>query len=227
MQLTATGVGSYEWQPARGLSSSNIANPIASPDTSTQYYVIVSNQFGCRDTASAIVQVFSKAIANAGPDKTMIEGGWVILTGSIQGTYLNFTWTPATFINDPQILQPVVSPPVDAVYVLNVTSNNGCGSSTDTVLVKLYKDVFIPNAFTPNGDGLNDTWNIPALNAYPDFVLNVYDRYGGIVFHNSNVNQPWNGNFKNTALPIGAYVYMINLNAPGQPILKGTVTIIR
>ena len=225
-QLFASGGTGYEWIPATGLSNNLSSNPKASPTFSTNYIVTVSNTFGCKDTASTRVQVFERAIANAGPDKTVVGGGTATLTASISGAYQSFAWTPATAFSLPQTLQPEVSPTTDAVYRLTVQSNNGCGSSFDEVAVKFFKGIFIPNAFTPNSDGLNDQWNIPALDAYPDFELFVFNRYGEVVFKANKTNQPWDGTFKQSPLPTGAYVYLIKLNVNNQR-LKGTVTLIR
>lgn len=188
--------------------------------------LVASNTFGCKDTAFTEVEVFTKAIANAGPDKIIIGGGTATLTASITGAYQSFAWTPAAAFSLPQTLQPIVKPTGDAIYRLTVQSKNGCGSSFDEVAVKLYKGIYIPNAFTPNNDGLNDLWNIPALDAYPDFELFVFNRYGELVFKNSQTNKPWDGRFKSDPLPAGSYVYLIKLNVNNQQ-LKGTVTLIR
>ncbi len=225
-QLAASGGTDYTWNPATALSNTLIANPKASPSSSTRYVVTVSNAFGCTDTASTRVQVFERAIADAGPDKTIVGGGTATLAGSISGTYQSFTWTPAAAFSVPQTLQPVVKPTADAIYRLTVQSNNGCGSSFDEVAVKLFKGIFIPTAFTPNNDAINDRWNIPALDAYPDFELFVFNRYGEVVFKSSKTNQPWDGTFKASPLPAGAYVYLIKLNVNNQQ-LKGTVMLIR
>lgn len=225
-QLSANGGTSYEWIPATGLSNNLIANPKASPAASTSYSVVVSNAFGCKDTANAEVEVFTKAIANAGPDKVIIGGGTATLTGSISGTYQSFAWTPAAAFSLPQTLQPAVRPTADATYRLTVESNNGCGTSFDDVAVKLYKGIFIPSAFSPNNDAINDQWNIPALEAYPNFELFVFNRYGEVVFKASKTNKPWDGRFKSDPLPAGAYIYLIKLNVNNQQ-LKGTVMLIR
>ncbi len=225
VQLSASGGGTYEWFPSTGLSAINIFNPNASPAANTRYGVSVTNATGCWDTAYINVNVFSRAIANAGPDKNMILGGSVILSGSIQGSYQRFIWSPPVDINNTAILQPVVKPAADAFYILTVQSNNNCGISSDTVYVKLYKDIYIPNAFTPNNDGKNDTWNIPALDAYPNFELFIYNRYGELVFKNSQTNKSWDGLYKSRLLPTGAYTYVIKLNAGGK-VLKGTVLIL-
>jgi gliding motility-associated-like protein len=226
VELTASGGTGYQWLPLTGLAANNIPNPVASPVTGTRYKVIVSNVQGCTDSTFVQVNVNQKAIAKAGPDKTIILGGTATLSGSIEGTYDSFNWTPVTDLNDPFILQPAATPTADAQFVLTAISTNDCGISTDTVMVKLYRDIYIPNAFSPNNDGLNDTWNIPALEAYPGFELLVFNRYGEVVFENRGTVRPWDGRYKSTDLPMGAYVYIIRLDDTIGTI-KGTVMIVR
>ena len=226
VQLVSSGGSSYSWVPATALSSAAISNPIASPKNTIQYMVIVSNQFACSDSAAVEVIVNESPTANAGPDKSIIQGHSVLLSGSATGQSVTYSWSPATYLDNAQILQPLANPPNDINYTLTVVSTNGCGTAIDTMHVFWYKDIFIPTAFTPNGDGINDYWRIPALNAFSTFELLVFDRYGKIVFQNKNANQPWDGTYKGEPQPIGSYVYQITLNQfPG--LLKGTVTIIR
>ena len=226
VQLKSSGGASYTWTPATGLSSDVIADPFASPLVNTQYVVIVSNQFSCTDTATVIITVNEKPTANAGPDKTIIKGRSIQLLGSATGQSLTYSWSPSINIDSAQVLQPVAKPPVDTRYVLTVTSTNNCGTATDTMQVFVFNDIYIPTAFSPNGDGLNETWKIPSLAAFPTFELLVFNRLGQVVFANKNTNQPWDGTYKGQPVPSGAYVYVIDLKQfPG--ILKGTVLIIR
>ena len=142
------------------------------------------------------------------------------------GGSVTYLWTPSNYINDPAILQPTVHPPVDTRYTLTVTSANGCGVATAAANIIVFKAIYIPTAFTPNNDGVNDTWKIPALSAFPAFTLVVYNRLGQIVFENKNANQAWDGTFKGEPAAAGSYVYVIDLKqAPG--IIKGSVLIIR
>jgi gliding motility-associated-like protein len=85
--------------------------------------------------------------------------------------------------------------------------------------------LYVPNAFTPNGDGLNDTWIIETLQPYPEAEVKVYDRFGEKVFDNYGKNIAWDGRCKGEALPSGVYVYMIDLKNK-MPALKGILTII-
>lgn len=226
VQLIAGGGNSYRWSPPVGLKAATIPNPKAKPVISTRYMVLVSNLFSCTDTAFVNVTVLPPVIASAGPDKTIIQGTPATLEGNVQGPYFQYLWSPAANISNTQILKPVVTPATDAVYVLTATSANGCAAASDTVFIKVYKAIFVPNAFTPNGDGRNDTWSIPALDAFPKFELMVYNRYGQVVFTSRNVNKPWDGKYKGVLLQTGAYVYSINLTDIKYK-LRGTVVMIR
>ena len=226
IQVKSSGGVSYAWLPASALSSDNVADPVASPIITTQYVVTVTNQFACVDTASVLVTVNEKPTANAGPDKTIIKGRSILLQGTATGQSLEYSWLPPVYIDNAQLLQPLVNPPADMNYILTVTSANGCGTATDIMHVFVFKDIFIPKAFSPNGDGLNDTWKIPALAAFPAFELSVFNRFGQVVFQNKNTNLPWDGRYKGVPVPAGVYVYAIDLKKfPG--ILKGSVLIIR
>ena len=225
--LNATGGGAYSWQPSTGLSATNIANPVASPVDSTVYIVTVTDNIsGCSANDTVLVNVFHKPTANAGPDKTMIEGDQVILNGNATGERLNYFWTPDAFINSANSLQPVVSPAHDTTYTLHVESTAGCGIATDEVFVKVFKKVIVPNAFSPNKDGINDTWQLVAIDAYPDADINVFNRYGQAVFTSHGYNKPWDGTYNNDPLPVGTYYYVIDLKF-GLPKLKGWVAILR
>ena len=226
IQLKSTGNDNYSWSPANGLSATNIADPIASPSITTLYIVTVTNQFACSDTASVNIIVSTAPSANAGPDRTIIKGDIIKLSGTATGESITYSWSPQTNINNSQALQPMVNPSADIDYILKVESTNGCGIAIDTMHVFVYGGIFIPKAFSPNGDGLNDTWRIPSLAAFPLFEMSVFNRFGQLVFKNSKANTPWDGMYKGTPAPSGAYVYVIDLKqAPG--ILKGTLLIVR
>jgi gliding motility-associated-like protein len=156
----------------------------------------------------------------------MIEGQTVQLNGSVTGGNTGITWYPPLFIDNIHSLQPIVNPAVSSAYILTATSNNGCGSSSDTTYVQVYKNVIIPNAFSPNGDGVNDTWNIKALTSYDNYELSVFNRYGQKVLDTKSYSKPWDGTFNGRALPVGTYYYLIDLHL-GLPKLKGYVVILR
>lgn len=224
--LVARGGNSYSWMPVTGLSNATISNPMAAPGNSTTYTVTVIGNNNCTDTASVLVVVNIKPIVNAGADKIIIKGQSVILDGSITNpANVSYTWTPGLYLNDAGLLAPVSTAPFNINYVLNATSTIGCGITTDTMLLKVFNDFYIPNAFSPNGDGVNDTWRIEALAAFPAAVITVYDRFGKKVYE-STTNKVWDGKMNNTALSAGAYAYVIDLKN-NRPVLKGMVVIVR
>jgi gliding motility-associated-like protein len=227
LQLTATGGTSYQWTPAAGLSANNIGNPIASPADTTRYQVVVANALGCTDTLTTDVFVWKNPIPDAGEDRVAFEGRPITLSGQITGgSYASLYWTPATGIVNANTLSPVITPTSTTTYTLHVVSAFGCGTFTDDMVLQVYQRVVPPNAFSPNGDGVNDTWVIPGLDTYPTAVLSVFTRGGQIVYESRGYSRPWDGTYKGKSLPIGTYYYLIQLNS-GEPPVSGAITIIR
>ncbi|HTK20827.1 MAG TPA: gliding motility-associated C-terminal domain-containing protein [Mucilaginibacter sp.] len=99
-------------------------------------------------------------------------------------------------------------------------------ANSNAITILMHVPLSIPNAFTPNGDGINDTWNIKALLIYPTCNVKIFDRYGGLVYQSVGYPKAWDGNFNGKQLPTGVYYYLINLN-DGSPPYSGYVTIIR
>lgn len=226
LQLSASGGSSYRWFPATGLSDASLPNPIATPADTVRYGVVVSNAFNCSDTAYSRIAVVKLPIVQAGPDRIIVAGKSIVLNGSISGPYANFVWAPPTYINNINTLNPTINPPSAFAYYLTAQALGNCGTVADTMYVKIYSGIYIPNAFTPNGDGKNDTWNIPVLEAYPLHQLTIYNRYGQAVFSGKQSFSGWNGQYKGRDMPIGAYTYVIDLKN-GTPPIKGTVLLVR
>lgn len=225
--LISSGGVDYQWSPPDGLSSTGIANPFANPSDTTTYLVTIYNQFGCFDTASVTVNIWKKPVANAGPDKRMKEGNPVILEGTAEGTNVSYYWTPSIYLDNSNAIMPVANPPHDTTYTLNVVSGMGCGTSTDKVFVRVYQQIYVPNAFSPNGDGTNDTWKIEKLGTYPEADIQVFNRNGQVVFKSRGYSKPWNGTFNGAPLPVGTYYYIIDLKTDIFPKVSGWVFIAR
>ena len=224
--LQASGGILYKWEASASLSDITIANPVANPLTNTSYIVNAGNQFACWNRDTVILTVLKKPIADAGPDKQLLEGGSVILNGVAGGDSSSYYWTPAQFISNSNIKTPVVNPINDITYTFHVVSGNGCCVATDDSFVRLFKKIKIPNAFSPNGDGINDVWNIDALNLYPESETNVFNRYGQLVFHSIGYGRPWDGRFNSKLLSTGTYYYSID-RKNNLPVVTGWLMIIR
>lgn len=225
LQGSTANVVSLSWSPAEGLSNPNSLTPLASPVTTTLYILTVSNGT-CSNADSVLVNVQVRPSANAGPDKAVVGNQSATLQGQATGPNISFYWTPDLFLFPNGILTPQVSPPFDIAYVLHAVSNDGCGEATDTVQVKYYKAIYIPNAFSPNNDRLNDTWNIPSLTAFPLAEVKVYNRFGQLVFYGKGNTKEWDGRFKGSLQPVGAYSYTVDLKN-GNKVLVGMVMIVK
>lgn len=186
----------------------------------------VQNSFGCRDTAYNQFQVYAYPVVDAGPDKYVLEGGEVMLTPVVSGNGLQYLWSPSDYLSNNTIQRPFVRNLVsDITYMLTVTGDGGCQAS-DSVFVKLLKFPVIPNTFTPNNDGINDYWTIEYLNTYPKNRVQVFNRYGQLVFESRGYAQPWDGTYKGKSLPIGTYYFVIEPGSGRDPI-TGYVTILK
>lgn len=211
IQLVASGGTAYKWFPIDGLSDPNIANPLASPKESTLYTVTVSNG-ACSATATVEVNIIKNAIADAGTDLKILNGQSVVLNGKVTGDNVTYFWTPTDYLDDPTKLNPIATPPFDITYTLHAESISGCLSSTDDIFVKVYPKIIIPNSFTPNGDGINDTWIIPATEAFQNTKVRIVNRTGGLLYQSNGVYKPWDGKFQGKDLPVGTYYYTIYFN---------------
>ncbi|MDE3248074.1 MAG: gliding motility-associated C-terminal domain-containing protein [Bacteroidota bacterium] len=226
---SATDSVGFAWIPGTGLSNPTIANPIARPKDSTEYKLIVTNRYGCKDSVYFKIDVFRNPVANAGPDKTILAGDTALLEGMVGGTAVNYAWTPATTLSGTSDLQPKAWPVSNSNYTLQVNSTVGCGSSSDDVTVKVYSSFLVPNAFSPNGDGINDRFGILQLDNYKVEDFSIYSRFGQRVFNTRNKYASWDGNVNGNPQSAGTYVYQIRLrSATGRLIeQRGSLLLLR
>jgi gliding motility-associated-like protein len=216
------------WQYGDGQSSQS-QNPTHTYRSAGQFTVsfYYSTSKGCQsDTVTKTAVVHPYPVVNAGPDQVVLEGGEATLRATATGSSnYQFLWTPATWLNNANILQPISKPQGDIAYTLKVTGAGGC-SATDDVFVKLLLAPEIPNAFSPNGDAINDTWVIKYLDSYPGATVQVFDRYGKLVFSSTGYQSPWDGKLNGVYVPVGVYYYVIEPKNGRKPY-QGSVTIVR
>ncbi len=199
--------------------------PTAVSDETT--YFITTNGSNCVTANTSFkLTVFAYPLANAGPDKKVLEGGSVELEASGNTTDLSYAWTPPEYLTSYTILRPrVTNPKADMTYRLTVTGPGGC-QTNDQVFVKLLRIPPIPNTFSPNGDGINDQWRIDFLNDYPDCRVQVFTRAGKLVFSSKGYNIKWDGTLKGKPLPFDTYYYIIEIGSGRDPV-AGYVTIMK
>lgn len=180
---------------------------------------------GCRTFAEQTITVNPTPLVDAGPDRTVLEGGFITLQAKATGSSLSYSWTPNISIDNIAISTPKVSPKEDLTYTLTVTSVDGC-INDDDVFVKVLKTPKIPNVFSPNGDGINDKWVIEYLESYPGATVEVYNRYGQLVYRSVGYSNPWDGTYNGNPMPVATYYWIINPKN-GRQQMNGSVTIIR
>ena len=229
ISVSSTGGGTYKWYPSAGLSNDTVANPIARPTDSTEYKVVVTNLYGCKDSAFLNIDVYRKPFVNAGIDKVILAGDTAVLNGIVKGTSVDFLWSPSAYLNDAHSATPNAFPQQTMIYNLTASSNVGCGSAIDNVIVKVYTDIFIPTAFTPNGDGKNDYFKVLPLDNYKLVQLVIYNRWGQLLFKTSDKYKGWDGSFKGIIQPTGSYIYRLEMIGPfNKSIIKqGTVLLLQ
>lgn len=183
----------------------------------------------CDDTitSNSISFTVLDFVVDAGEDFYITQGETVQLNGYTNGGTIS--WEPYIGMSDPTVPNPIVSPEETTTYFMTVS--NGTCTITDEVTVYVESELIIPNTFSPNGDGINDTWEILGIEAFPDCGIQVFTRWGQVVFQTTGYSQDkrWDGTSKNgNKLEAGVYYYVINLrddkfDAP----LKGSITIVR
>ena len=227
--LSANGTGTYEWTPAAGLSDAFIASPVITPTDSTQYKVVLANIYGCKDSALVNINVFKKLLVNAGADKTILLGDTAVLDGIVKGTAVNFYWSAPGAISNVTTPTLFVSPTLETHYTLNAISTVGCGTATDEVVIKVFKNILMPNAFSPNGDGRNDVFRVPPIDNYQLVSFKIINRWGFTVFTSAVPAAGWDGNVKGQPQGAGLYIYYLEMKTRSNKKIniKGGVMLLR
>ena len=230
VSLLVTGGVTYQWTPPSGLSGTTLANPIATPTSTTTYSVVVTDSNGCTQEKTVTVTVNPVPVADFSATPTSGDKPLTVhFTNNSTGANF-YDWH---FGNDST---SILQNPTDQIYdstgtfyaTLVVANSFGCLDS-ETVEIHV-KGLFIPNVFSPNNDGSNDFFKVEA-SGYSKFHLLIYDRWGLKMFDNTDAKVYWNGKVENSkhAVPDGTYYYILDLqNSKGEKeSYKGYVTLIR
>ncbi len=230
-QLNASGGIIYSWSPTAFLNAANIPNPVSvKPTDNVRYVVTVRDVLGCpKAVKDTMILYVAKIKADAGPRDTSVVLGQPLQLGASGST--NYAWTPTTWLNNPSISNPISLPQNNIEYVVRVSNAAGC-FDTDTILVKVFKvkpDLYVPNAFTPNGDGNNDIFRPIAIGMKSIDNFQVYNRWGQMLYSGTGNGAGWDGTFGGKGQEAATYVWY----AEGVDYLnnkikrKGTVVLIR
>jgi gliding motility-associated-like protein len=228
--MSTGGVSAWNWDFGDGGTAST-ANPSRRFNTPGDFDVRlrVTDAAGCvSEPFSVPVVAMVLPVIDAGPSFTVKEGTLIQFQPTVNdSTNVSFRWSPFDdFTNaTPEMLRPMVLVSREAIYTLTATSGRNC-TATDQLTVTLIKAVKPPNAFSPNGDNINDTWVIRELVHYPDCIVEVFNRYGQRLYRSNGYGTPWDGKYRGSPLPIGTYYYVIQPGAGEKPV-SGSVTILK
>ena len=228
-QTNGTGA-TFNWTPTAGLATPTAAVTTAVVSAPTTY-TVTANLNGCTRSEPVVVQTLNVPNINAGPDATIISGDDYLMQASTTSSLKSITWTPSTALSNPNILNPTAIPVQTTTYRLTVVENGtDCISSDEMVITVIPNCLKVMNAFTPNGDGVNDRWQVTTADVCTRNVnVTVFNRYGQMVYTNKNYTNVWDGTANGKPLPDGTYYYSVRYTlVTGKVVeLKGDVTILR
>jgi gliding motility-associated-like protein len=226
--LDGGGGTTYMWTPPVYLDDPTLEDPtVIAPPTNVFYQLIAYDVNGCSDTDDVAIFLYPDPIIDAGEDEIMVLGGFTELnaTGGV-----SYVWAPAESVSDPNISNPTAFPEDTTIYVVTGTDLNGC-IGTDTVIIFVIEesDIATPNAFTPNGDGLNDYYRPSFLGLGNITDFSIYSRWGALLYFSADPTQGWDGMFNGNEQEVGNYIVVIKaVNQFGEPIVKtGMVALLR
>ena len=225
---TSANIAAATWYFGDGSNPSTATSPsvIYSGIGEFQPSLIVTSTNGCKDTSVQKVRVYLQPVVDAGKSFVVDAGTTIIFQGHVNAPNLALSWSPAAGLSNAGITTPSLKALSNQTYTLTAIGQGGCKDS-DSMTVNILLALKIPNAFSPNGDGKNDVWDLTNLKDYPSSSVEVFNRYGQSVYlSNGRYTKAWDGTFKGNKLPEGTYYYIIDIKNSTKPV-AGYVAIIR
>ena len=230
--VSATGGGTYQWEPASAFSNPLLQTQVVTPSVTTVYTVHINANNFCEDTAVKSTTVAIRPNANIGSRKDndidcIHTNTYLYAAGASV-----YEWSPATALDDATKANPLCTATATTTYIVKGTTAEGCvGYDTITVYVTADGgDIFqMPSAFTPNGDGLNDCFGVSKWGDITNLQFEIFNKWGNLVFRTGNPSECWNGSYKGMPQPSGVYVYWVRAASKfcGNIFRKGTIVLIR
>ncbi len=233
--LTGSGGETYMWSPATFLSNYQSANPsVISPQQSIEYSLKVKDTKGCSSLLPAKVKVTVTPTATvfAGNDTAIIiNHPFKLFAQDVNNSvFETFVWSPNYGLSSETSQQPIARLDRDIVYSVRAVTQAGC-EATDDISIKVYHgpEIYVPSAFTPNNDGLNDVLKVTLVGIKEFKYFAIYDRWGKRVFYTTNPKNGWNGLVNHVSQHTSTFIWIAEgMDERGSPVRrKGNVTIIK
>lgn len=222
----------YQWAPPETLSDTTIADPLAFPPATTEYFVTVTNA-NCTYEGKVKVTVVDTAGIMVSADPTTIYQGESSQLEAVQPGGYSISWIPPGTLNNAKIPNPVATPDQTTTYTASFRTGSGCSIDRDVTIVVLSPFcndafVFFPTGFSPNGDGQNDVLQLESRFA-EEVYWAVYNRWGQKVFETNRLDDAWDGTYKGEPQPAETYGFYLRAICPGgtEMVRKGNVTLLR
>lgn len=200
----------YQWyQDKQAIVGAN-ASSLAISKTGA-YSLKITTLEGCSNTSKQLdlvgVSKSEKTSVSIGQSPKIVAGTTLQLNPIINNAS-SFVWSPSSYVSIPTAQNPVFSPKATTTYTLTALSADGCPAK-DSVTIEVLPNLEIPEIFTPNNDGINDTWNIYNTQVHSQCQVTIYSRWGEVVYQNEDYQNPWDGTNNGVKMPMGAYIYVV------------------
>jgi gliding motility-associated-like protein len=235
VELPLPGNYSFDWQPDQAIIAGEGSSQIVvSPLATTDYEASIVNEYGCRVDTSVRVTIFPYT-----PPLSIIPSIDTLFIGeqlqfiATQDTGYRYFWSPAELLDQADVFNPRATPTTTTEFQLVIRDPNGCINRATALIVvieAICRDpyIFVPNAFTPNGDNINDVLRVEGRQL-EEVRLVIYNRWGEQVFESRSQEEGWDGSYRAQALPADVYGYYLEVRCIGGErfVKKGNVTLIR
>lgn len=217
----------YKWYAATGLllqtTESDQGDAISGLEAGTYTVQILADD--CDTTLHFTIENLPGVVLTVSNDTLIAAGASIRLRASGALSYL---WSPVDWLDNPKSQTPVASPQAPITYTVTGFNEFGCKASRD-IHIAIDETIFMPNAFSPNGDGINDVFMIGNFGYHKLSEFRIFNRWGEEIFNTTNPSQGWNGLHKGQPADMGIYHYYIRLYNTGgeEKVFRGSVTLVR
>jgi gliding motility-associated-like protein len=233
-----TSTIAWKWVFENGVIST-LQNPVLQTYNSSGNFVstlVATNSSGCKDSVTRNIRIHPLPTVSMPPDMTTNAGSTISIPATYSGNMTNYLWSPPAFLSCTTCPQPSATPDYNMLYTVIFSDSNNCRNSGTILIKTLCKNanLFVPNTFSPNGDGSNDMFYPRGIGLDRAKILRIFNRWGEIVFErydfpvNSAMNG-WDGTWKGKKANADVYIYQLDVYCKNGELITstGNITLIR